>query len=114
MSTLIKSICLAVYLLAFVGIFIELPFNIAMTAQYSAALLLGVHALEICLFFRSVKLYKGPLVISIALTLLFGFLHWIPLARENARGACQQGDPKVAPLRRSWNGSIGAVSDRAR
>jgi hypothetical protein len=32
-----------------------------------------------------VRLYKGPLAVSIILTLLFGFLHWKPLADARAR-----------------------------
>jgi hypothetical protein len=34
-----------------------------------------------------VRLYRGPLAISVALTLLFGLLHWKPLADEKAREA---------------------------
>jgi hypothetical protein len=86
MSTLLKGSCLTIYLLALVGIFIELPFGLAL--RYVAVILLSAHVLEILVAFKSVRLYKGSLVASIALTLLFGFLHWMPLAREKA-GAAQ-------------------------
>jgi hypothetical protein len=32
-----------------------------------------------------VKRDDGPLAVSVALTVLFGFLHWIPLPRQQAR-----------------------------
>jgi hypothetical protein len=35
--------------------------------------------------FRHVRLYKGSLAVSIILTLLFGLLHWKPLADARAR-----------------------------
>jgi hypothetical protein len=35
--------------------------------------------------FRHVRLYKGPVAVSILLTLLFGLLHWKPLADARAR-----------------------------
>ena len=36
--------------------------------------------------FRHVRRYRGPLALSVLLTLLFGLLHWKPLAdaRRNA------------------------------
>ena len=43
--------------------------------------MLGVHALECLLAFKSIKRYTGPLWVSLALSLLFGLLHWMPLAR---------------------------------
>ena len=45
-----------------------------------AAVLLGVHFLEVFVCFRKVSLHKGPLFDSLLLTLLFGFLHWKPMA----------------------------------
>ena len=56
-------------------------------ARIAAAVLLAVHAVEAVVFFRKLALYKGPLPVSIALTLLFGVLHWKPLADAAARGA---------------------------
>ncbi|MGU3781339.1 DUF1145 domain-containing protein [Burkholderia metallica] len=45
-----------------------------------AAVLLGVHVLEVWVCFRKVVLHKGPLFDSVLLTLLFGVLHWKPMA----------------------------------
>jgi uncharacterized protein YhhL (DUF1145 family) len=85
MNTLLKGGCLAVYLLALVGLFADLPFGCTHIVQYLAVILLGAHALEILVAYKSVKRYPGPLAVSMVLTLLFGFLHWLPLAGGNAR-----------------------------
>jgi len=79
MITFAKASCLAVYLLAVLGAVVALPFGIAPPLQYIAVILLVLHALEALIALRSVRRYPGPLVDSIALTLLFGFLHWKPL-----------------------------------
>lgn len=54
-------------------------------ARIAAAVLLVAHAVEVLAFFSKVKLYKGPVAVSVLLTLLFGFLHWKPLADAAAR-----------------------------
>lgn len=54
-------------------------------ARIAAAVLLVAHAAEVLVFFGKVKLYKGPVAVSVLLTLLFGFLHWKPLADAAAR-----------------------------
>src|SRR5574338_381048 len=82
--SLLEGVCLVVYLLALVGTLFELPLAIASTVRYGALVLLGAPALEVLVAFRAVRRYRGPLLVSIVLTLLFGFLHWIPLARERA------------------------------
>ncbi|MFA7269081.1 MAG: hypothetical protein WC073_07040 [Sterolibacterium sp.] len=84
MNFFLKAGCLAVYLLAIVGVFVELPFGATSAVQYLAIVLLGLHVLELFIAFKSVKLYPGPLLASIALTLLFGLLHWMPLAKTGA------------------------------
>jgi hypothetical protein len=50
----------------------------------AALLLLGIHALAVLFAFKHVRLYKGPLAVSVVLTLLFGLLHWKPLAQASA------------------------------
>jgi hypothetical protein len=85
MNSLLKGVCLVVYLLAFAGLFFELPGGMTKPVQVLALILLAAHALEVVVAFGKVKLYRGPLAVSVALTVLFGFLHWMPLARANAR-----------------------------
>lgn len=82
MNTLLKSGCIAIYLLATAAAFVAMPFGTAL--QYLALILLGAHALEVPVALKSIRRYPGPLIDSIALTLLFGFLHWIPLSRQGA------------------------------
>ncbi|QBR03955.1 hypothetical protein [Paraburkholderia pallida] len=50
-----------------------------------AAVLLFVHLLEVAVCFKKVALHKGPLFDSVLLTLLFGFLHWKPMAEAARR-----------------------------
>jgi hypothetical protein len=87
MNALLKASCLAIYLLALAGLFVELPFGITTAVQYAAVILLVAHLLEVFVALGSIRLYEGPLLVSVALTLLFGFLHWWPLARQRARAA---------------------------
>lgn len=82
MNKLLKIGCLAIYLLALVGLFIPLPFGAETPLRYVAAILLAVHLLEALVMFRHVRRYPGPLATSLLLTLLFGFLHWWPLRQR--------------------------------
>lgn len=84
MTTLIKTACLLTYLLAIVGALTPLPFGLSSAMPIVAAVLLALHALELAAMFKIVRRYPGPLVDSIALTLLFGLLHWRPLAKAPA------------------------------
>lgn len=85
MNTLLKTSCLGIYFLAIVGAITALPFGATSTVQNIAAILLGLHVLELLVTFKSVMRYPGPLIDSIALTLLFGLLHWLPLKRHGSR-----------------------------
>ena len=40
--------------------------------------------------YKHVRLYRGPLAASVVLTLLFGLLHWKPLADQAARDKAQR------------------------
>ena len=85
MNTLLRGVCLVVYALAVAACFVQFPSETGTTIRYAALILLGAHVLEVLVAFKSVKLYKGALLVSVFLTVLFGFLHWIPLAKEDAR-----------------------------
>lgn len=84
MSTLLKATCLAIYLLAAIGAGLALPPGMVAWLRIVAGVLLLLHFAEVLLAFRFLKRHQGPLVDSVALTLLFGFLHWRPLARQPA------------------------------
>ncbi len=77
-----KLACLLTYALALAAAFGAVGGAFASTIQVIAVLLLAVHAVEALLAFRHVKRYDGSLIASLVLTLLFGVLHWGPLARK--------------------------------
>ena len=67
---------------AALSVLIPMPPSVATVLQYGALLLLVVHMLEVPIAWRHIKLYQGPLAVSILFTLLFGFVHWLPLKRS--------------------------------
>jgi len=81
MINVLKASCLALYLLAIVGAILPFPGGLSTILQYAALLLLGGHALEVVIASKHLRRYSGSFMDSVALTLLFGFLHWRPLAR---------------------------------
>ena len=87
--TVNKIICLVVYALAITSLFIALPAIMGDIPLYITGVLLIAHALEVVIFMKHIKLYKGSLHVSIILTILFGLLHWKPMA-DNA--AAEQSD----------------------
>lgn len=82
MSNWGKGLLLAIYITATIGGFLMLPERLVAGMRIAALVLLAAHALEILVALKSIKRYPGPLIDSLALTLLFGFLHWKPLARK--------------------------------
>jgi len=84
MYNALKASLLAVYLLAVIAAFGVLPPVVAMVLQRVAVALVVAHVLELVAFFGRVRGHPGPLIDSVALTLLFGFLHWKPLPRAAA------------------------------
>ena len=73
------------YAAALLSLFIDLPPPIEQVLQIGAVLLLVTHAIEVLLAFRWIRQYEGPLALSILLTLLFGFVHWLPI-KKRAQG----------------------------
>jgi uncharacterized protein YhhL (DUF1145 family) len=84
MNTLLKISLLPVYFLAMASVFVTLPYGAGPWLQKLSAILLVIHAVETLLVFKHVRKYNGPLPVSIALSLLFGVLHWMPLAKGKA------------------------------
>lgn len=81
MNNICRAALLALYALALVSLFIAIPWQ--PTVQRITLILLAIHAVELVLMFKHVKAWSGPLPVSILLTLLFGLLHWLPVARAN-------------------------------
>ena len=84
MYSILKALCLATYLLAIASFANAVPAVAVLPLQLFAATLLAAHALEAVIFMRYVRLYRGSLLASLLLTLLFGLLHWKPLADAKA------------------------------
>ena len=83
MYSALKISCLAIYLLVIASLVFATPVSLAFPIQLVAGAMLLAHALEAVIFMRHVRLYKGSLTASLLLTLLFGLLHWKPLADAN-------------------------------
>ena len=84
MFTFLKAVCLASYLLAIASFAAAMPPALVLPLQLFAGAMLAAHALEAIIFMRYVRLYRGSLAKSLLLTLLFGLLHWKPLADAKA------------------------------
>jgi hypothetical protein len=85
MNLTLKAVCIVIYLLALASLAGLLPPGMLDRVVAIAAILLILHVLELVFMFKHVRLYHGPLAVSVALTLLFGLLHWKPLADAQAR-----------------------------
>ncbi len=83
-NTLLRLACLVCYSLALIGQFGILSAEQASRSQLIALSLVFMHVLELAFAFKYIRRYPGGVNKSILLTLLFGVLHWKPLAREYA------------------------------
>ena len=89
-NTLSKVLLSLTYLVALASLFVVLPMDATPVVQKLALALLAVHVLECLLAFKYVKSYAGPLWVSVLLALLFGLLHWMPLAKAARQAAADQ------------------------
>lgn len=90
LNDLFRALCLLAYTMAIAKLAGLLPAGTFDRAPLVAGVLLLLHAVELVVVFKHVRLYRGALAVSVLLTLLFGLLHWKPLADRQAR-ARQQG-----------------------
>ena len=90
LNLIFKITILAVYLLGIASHIVAFPGQVGPIVQTVSLALLLIHALECLLAYRYIKLYSGPLVVSLLLSLLFGLLHWMPLARQAREAALAQ------------------------
>ncbi|MFA7416502.1 MAG: hypothetical protein WC048_18690 [Rhizobium sp.] len=74
-----KFCCLALYAAGLASVLGILPAPLGILGPI-AAFVLAAHVLEVAVMFKHVRRYKGSLAMSIFLTVLFGFLHWKPIA----------------------------------
>jgi hypothetical protein len=79
----LKAGALGLYALTILSLLVNLPGGGILRTIVLIVLL--AHIVEIIVFQKQIRLYQGPLVDSIGLTLLFGFMHWKPLADKAKR-----------------------------
>lgn len=85
MNTNAKTGMLVLYAITFLSLLVHIPGGSML--QTLVAIVLVAHVIEVLACQKQIRLYQGPLVDSIALTLVFGFVHWKPLADKAIRDA---------------------------
>jgi hypothetical protein len=79
----LKAGMLALYALTILSMLVAIPGGAIL--QKIILIVLIAHVAEIAFCQKQIRLHQGPLMDSIGLTLLFGFVHWKPLADKAAR-----------------------------
>ena len=79
MNIVPKLLCLILYALGLASFLGLLPEGWRIIGTIAVVVLI-LHVIEIVAMFKHVRAYQGPLAVSMLLTLLFGFLHWKPIA----------------------------------
>lgn len=88
MLRVLKAACVATYALTLATAVGVLPAGLAWIGHplnIIVLTMLAIHAIELIFAFRHVRRHPGSLATSILLTILFGVLHWKPLADQHAR-----------------------------
>jgi hypothetical protein len=75
----LKLACVAIYAAAGAAWAGALQMPLSGALQVFALVLLSLHLLELPFVFTRLRRYRGPLAVSVLLTVLFGLLHWLPL-----------------------------------
>ncbi len=84
MNQFLKANVIGLYLLALASLVVELPWGSGPVFRTVALATVAIHAVELVLAFKHVRAYRGPLAVSVLLTLTFGLMHWLPIAKSNA------------------------------
>jgi len=80
----LKGGAVAIYAVALATLAGWLRGPLAEAVAVFAGLMLVVHAIEVPFVLAHLRRHRGSLAASIALNLLFGLLHWVPLKRAAA------------------------------
>lgn len=83
MNSFFKALCLGTYALALTAPFVTIPLDAGPYLQKLALILLAAHIFELPIAYRYLRLYKGSFIDSVALSLMYGLLHWQPLAKAS-------------------------------
>lgn len=97
MFLIVKFVLLTLYAMAIAGFMGLLQPGLAGRLQNIALVILAIHLLELVVMFGHVKRYRGPLAVSMVLTLLFGLLHWKPLADDYKKSQATGEGKDTAP-----------------
>jgi hypothetical protein len=89
MNAFLKGLCLLTYTIAVIGAVGLLPPGAAGVAENVAMALVAVHVLELPVARKWLPLHPGPMWASVALSLLFGLLHWMPLRQRAMRSQAE-------------------------
>jgi len=82
MTLVMKIACLVAYALGIAALLGLIHGPLAAAAAIVTIALLGLHALELLYAFKFLHRHPGSMGTSVVLALLFGVLHWAPLARQ--------------------------------
>ena len=82
MNLVMRIACLVAYALGIAALAGLVHGPLAAAAAIVTIALVGLHALELLYAFRFLHRYPGSMGMSVVLALLFGVLHWAPLARQ--------------------------------
>jgi hypothetical protein len=82
MTLAMKIACLVAYALGTAALAGLIHGPLASAAAIVTIALLGLHALELLYAFKFLHRHRGSMGVSVLLALLFGVLHWAPLARQ--------------------------------
>jgi uncharacterized protein YhhL (DUF1145 family) len=86
MTLVMKIACLVAYALGIAALLGLIHGPLASAAAIVTIALLGLHALELLYAFKFLHRHPGSMGVSVLLALLFGVLHWAPLARQAQAG----------------------------
>ena len=81
MLALMKLVCLVLYAAALAALFGWWQGPAASIVEYAAAIFIAIHVIELPIFFKTLRTYRGSLASSVLQALLFGALHSLPLKR---------------------------------
>ena len=82
MIKILKVLLSVFYILAVASLFFPLFGEMTIYYQYFIIAVLVAHVVEVLVFMAHVRKYEGTLVARVFLTILYGFLHWLPLKQQ--------------------------------
>lgn len=85
LNTLLRGLCLLTYAAALAQAAGWLPAGLLPHAPLVAAVLLALHVLELPFAYKHLRRDTRPLALGLLLALLYGLMHWWPLARAQAQ-----------------------------